>query len=65
MAAATYRAEELADLAGISTYLLYSTIRAGSCPFPFVRVGRRVLFVKAGCDRLLGIDSQPLEPPGA
>jgi hypothetical protein len=41
--------------------LLYKTIRDGSCPFPFVKVGRRVLFIKARCDEILAISGQRAE----
>jgi hypothetical protein len=59
MARATYKVEELAGLADCSSWLIYKTIRDGSCPFPFVKIGRRVLFIKARCDEILGISGQP------
>jgi predicted site-specific integrase-resolvase len=62
MAAATYRAEQLAEHAGVSTWAIYQTVRDGSCPFPFVRVGRRIVFPKTRCDEILGISGQPSEP---
>ena len=55
MAGATYTVEQLAEMAQCSTWLLYKTVRDGSCPFPFVMVGRRLLFIKARCDEILGL----------
>jgi excisionase family DNA binding protein len=56
MAAATYTADELADLLGCSSWALYQSVRRGDCPFPPIRVGRRIVFPKAVVDRLLGLD---------
>lgn len=53
---ATYTAEQVADLAGCSTWSVYNSVKDGSCPFPFVKVGRRILFVRSAVDRLLGIE---------
>lgn len=53
---ATYKAQELADLAGISSWSLYNSVQDGTCPFPFLRVGRRIIFPKAPADRLLGLE---------
>ena len=55
---ATYTAEELAELAGVSTWALYKAVKEGTCPFPFLKIGRRVMFPKAPVDRLLGLESQ-------
>lgn len=57
--AATYRTEELAERARCSEWLLYQTVRDGTCPFPFVKVGRRVLFIRSKCDEILGIAAPP------
>jgi hypothetical protein len=61
MPPATCTVERMASLADCSTWLLYKTIRDGSCPFPFVKVGRRVLFIKARCDEILAISGQRAE----
>lgn len=56
--AATYGAPEVARLAGISEWLLYKSIREGTCPFPFIRLGvRRIVFPKAAVNAMLGIET--------
>ena len=34
MSAVTYTAEELAELAGVSSWSIYNSVRDGTCPFP-------------------------------
>ncbi len=62
MSAVTYTAEELAELAGVSSWSIYNSVRDGTCPFPFVRVGRRVVFPMGPCDRILGVDTESERP---
>jgi predicted DNA-binding transcriptional regulator AlpA len=56
MAAATYTAAELAERLGCSTWLVYSSVKDGSCPVPPIKVGHRIVFAKAAVDRLLQLD---------
>lgn len=52
----TYTTEELAGLAGVSTWSLYEAARRGDCPFPFIRIGRRLVWPKAAANQLLGLE---------
>jgi excisionase family DNA binding protein len=58
---ATYTAAELADLVGVSTWSIYESVRHGDCPFPAIRVGRRVVFAKAVVDQALGLTDPTCE----
>ena len=59
MAAAVYDAQELAALTKASSWLVYKTVKDGTCPFPFIRLGKRIVFPKALVDKMLGVaDSQ-------
>ena len=49
----TLKVPEAASRLGISADLLYDAIRSGASPVPVLRVGRRILVVKAALDRLL------------
>jgi predicted DNA-binding transcriptional regulator AlpA len=40
----TYDASEVAALLGVSPWLIYQQVRAGSCPLPHIKLGRRLLF---------------------
>ena len=51
--ASTVTVHEAARLIGVSADALYDAIRAGASPVPVIRVGRRILIVKAALDRLL------------
>jgi predicted DNA-binding transcriptional regulator AlpA len=53
---ATYSADELADLLGCSSWAIYESVRRGDCPFPPIRVGRRLVWPRAVVDRALGLD---------
>ncbi len=55
---AVYTAEELAELAGVSTWSIYQAVKAEESPFPFLKIGRRILFPKAPADRLLGLSTE-------
>lgn len=55
MSSAVYQVRDLSELTGASEWLLYKTVREGTCPFPVIRLGRRVVFPKAAVDRMLGI----------
>ena len=64
MGAATYTAEQLAELLGCSTWLVYSSVKDGSCPVEPIRIGdRRLVWSKAVVDRLLGLAVDPREAP--
>lgn len=52
---ATYTADEVADLLGVSTWSLYESVRRGDPPFPPIRVGRRLVWPRALVDRALGL----------
>ncbi len=59
MAAATYTVEQLADLTGCSTWLLYKLVRDDACPYPAIRLGaRRIVFPKGPVDKMLGLDAE-------
>jgi excisionase family DNA binding protein len=52
---ATYRAEEVAELLGVSVWAVYEAVRNGESPVPPIRVGRRIVFARAAVDELLGL----------
>jgi predicted DNA-binding transcriptional regulator AlpA len=58
MSAATYRAEEFAERLGVSTWLLYRSVKDGTCPVDPIKVGRRLVWPKTAVDRLLGVQSE-------
>lgn len=53
-----YAAEEVAELADLSTWAVYNATRREGDPLGSlaIRVGRRLLWPKTAVDRLLGID---------
>ncbi len=53
MGAATYNAQQLAERLGVSTWLVYASVKDGSCPVPAIKVGHRIVFSKTAVDRLL------------
>lgn len=53
---ATYGLADLAGLVGCSYTTLNEQVRAGTCPFPVLRIGRQFRFPKAVVDRMLGLD---------
>ncbi len=55
MSALTYSTVEVADLLGVSPWGLYESIRRDEAPFPFVRVGRRIVWPRRPVDEALGI----------
>lgn len=55
---AVYSAEEVAELAGVSTWSIYNAVKVDESPFPFVRVGKRIVFPRSGVDRILGISGE-------
>ena len=65
MSAAVYTAEELAELAGVSTWSIYSAVKDRTCPFPNLRIGRRIVFPRALADRLLGLEPTSNEEAGS
>jgi hypothetical protein len=64
----TYTAEEVATLLGTSAWSIYAAARTGEGVIGAmaITVGRRIVWPRAGIDRLLGIDqSTPAETSGA
>lgn len=53
-----YSVDEMSELTGCSTWLLYEQVRKETCPFPFVRIGKRVLFPKGPANAILGIEAE-------
>ncbi|HVA74312.1 MAG TPA: helix-turn-helix domain-containing protein [Acidimicrobiales bacterium] len=58
MPSATYTAEQLSELLGVSAWSIYEAVRNGTCPFEPIRIGRRLVWPRALVDRALGMDSQ-------
>ena len=52
---ATMQAGELSDLTATSTWTLYRAIREGTCPFPYVRCGKKILFIRSRVYDMLGL----------
>lgn len=55
MTPATYSAEEVADLLGVSAWSIYASVKNGTCPVMPIKVGRRLVWPRATVDRLLGL----------
>jgi excisionase family DNA binding protein len=53
---ATYTAEELAELLGVSAWSVYASVKSGGCPIEPIRVGRRMVWPRSAVDRLLGLE---------
>lgn len=53
---ATMQADELSSLTDTSTWTLYKAIRDGTCPFPYVRCGKKILFIRSRVYEMLGLD---------
>lgn len=65
---ATLTASEVAEMTGVSEWSIYASVRNNTCPFPFVKVGRRILFIRGAIMRLLEInpnEAEDWEPPSA
>jgi predicted DNA-binding transcriptional regulator AlpA len=59
MGAATYNVDQLAELTGCSTWLLYKLVRENASPYPVIKLGpKRIVFPKAPVDKLLGLDAE-------
>ena len=57
MPAATYTAAELAERLGVSSWLVYESVKNGTCPVPAIRVGaHRIVFARAAVDQLLQLE---------
>lgn len=56
VAPATLTASELARMLQVSTWAIYEAVKAGQCPVPPIKVGRRIVFSKVMVDRLLGAE---------
>lgn len=52
---ATYTADQVAELLGVSTWSIYEAVRRGDPPIPPIRVGRRIVWSRAAVDSLLGL----------
>lgn len=52
---ATMQTDELSDLTATSTWTLYKAIRDGTCPFPYVRCGKKILFIRSRVYEILGL----------
>lgn len=50
---ATYRAKEVAERLGCSTWAIYKAVNDGTFPVAPIRVGRLMLWSKASIDALL------------
>ena len=59
----TLNASELAERLGCSEWLVYSMVRAGTCPVTPIRLGRRLVWPKAAVDRLLAGDASSGQAP--
>jgi predicted DNA-binding transcriptional regulator AlpA len=60
MAAATYTAEEVADIAGVSTFTIYEAVKRQEAPIGTmaIRIGRRrLVWPRRGIERLFEIDA--------
>jgi predicted DNA-binding transcriptional regulator AlpA len=62
--AAVFRAQEVAELLGVSEWAIYEAVRREEAPIGLmaIRIGRRLVWPRAGIEQLLGIDSQEPEP---
>jgi predicted DNA-binding transcriptional regulator AlpA len=60
MPRATLDVNEVASLSGVSPWTIREAIKDGDCPFPFLRVGRRIVFPTAKVAEALGEDSENL-----
>jgi predicted DNA-binding transcriptional regulator AlpA len=58
-ASATIAAGELAAMLGVSTWSVYESAKAGTCPVEPIRVGRRLVWSRARVEQLLGIGATP------
>ena len=64
MARATYCAEEVAELLGVSEWSVYQAVRRKEPPIGTmaIGVGRRILWPRAAVDRLLQLTATHVEP---
>ena len=53
MTRATYNADEMHELTGLSKWAIYEAEKKGQFPVPAIHVGRRLLWPKAAVDILL------------
>lgn len=56
---ATYTADEVASLLGVSTWAIYKVVKDGECPVEPVRIGRRLVWPRSRVDALLSADDLP------
>lgn len=57
MTRATLTAQEVAEALGVSTWAVYQTVKAGTCPVEPIRVGRRLVWSRARVAAILGVES--------
>lgn len=59
MNSATYTAEEVAALVGVSSWAIYAQAREGTLPDGLepIRVGRRLVWPRARVNALLGVEA--------
>jgi predicted DNA-binding transcriptional regulator AlpA len=57
---ATMNAAALAELLGYSTWTIYQSVKAGTCPVEPIRIGRRLVWSTAKVAELLGVDAGDL-----
>jgi excisionase family DNA binding protein len=55
---ATLTAREVCELTGVSRNTLYESLKTGNCPFPVLRIGRRLVFPARPLYHLLGLDGE-------
>jgi hypothetical protein len=60
MAAATFTAEEVAAIAGVSTYTVYETVRRQEPPIGtmVIRIGHRLVWPRRGIEHLFQLDTE-------
>lgn len=57
MTTATYSADEVARMFGVSSWTLYRAVKDDTCPVRPIRIGkRRLVWSRSAVDRLLGLD---------
>jgi predicted DNA-binding transcriptional regulator AlpA len=55
LARRTYRIEEVAKLLGIGRNKAYEAAQRDDCPFPVIRIGKRLVVPRVAINRMLGI----------
>lgn len=55
---AVYTADQVAELWGVSTWLVYRSVKEGTCPVAPIAIGRRLVWPKVSVDRMLGLEPE-------